>query len=160
MRVTIAVILLSSGITFAQKKDDAPILFPIKNLFLAMEQGDSALLRKSFFTDVTLITVLEIEGKISLRKEQLMDFLTAVGSPHTDRWLEPIWDVKIEREGNFAQVWASYAFYAGTKFSHCGVDTFQLVNTPDGWKIFYLADTRNKTDCKIPEKISKQYTQK
>lgn len=132
---------------------------PIQTLFLAMEKGDSGLLHTAFFKDVTLITLLEREGKISLRKESLQDFLNAVGNPHPEKWFEPIWDVKIEQDGTFAQVWAKYAFFVGTKFSHCGVDAFQLVNTTDGWKIFYLADTRNRTGCQVPDAITKQYTQ-
>jgi hypothetical protein len=46
-----------------------------------------------------------------------------------------------------ASVWAPYKFYLGDKFSHCGVDVFQLMKTGDGWKIIYIVDTRRKGDC-------------
>ena len=159
MKSVTIIFLLTSFSAFAQKHDPA-IINPINNMFKAMELGDSNMLHKSFFANATLITVLEKEGKFKLRKEELISFLKAVGSPHDVTWHEPIWDVEVQQDGNFAQVWAKYAFYAGDKFSHCGVDTFQLIKTEDGWKIFYLADTRNKTGCSIPEKISKQYTTK
>jgi hypothetical protein len=124
-----------------------------------MEKGDSALLRTAFHSDVTLITVLEKEGKFTLRKEtSLKGFATSIGTPHNEVYNEPIWDIKTEQDGNFAQVWAKYAFYLGNKFSHCGVDTFQLIKTETGWKIFYLADTRQRVGCQVPEEIAKKYT--
>lgn len=158
MRTIIAFMLSCSIYTNAQKEEDPTIMVPIRNLFLAMEKGDSALLHSAFFTDVTLITVLEKDGKFNLRKEGLSEFLNAVGSPHPDTWFEPIWNVKVQQADNFAQVWASYALYVGTKFSHCGIDTFQLVKTERGWKIFYLADTRKKIGCDVPNEIVRKYS--
>jgi anaerobic glycerol-3-phosphate dehydrogenase len=158
MRALVVFILVWSISSTAQKKEDQAIMEPIQNLFLAMEKGDSALLHTAFFTDVTLITILEKDGKFKLRKEGLASFLNAVGSPHKETWFEPIWNVKVQQEDNFAQVWADYAFYAGNKFSHCGVDTFQLVKTEKGWKIFYLADTRKKIGCDVPKKIDSKYS--
>ena len=158
MRFLITLFGLVSIISAAQTKPDEAIQTPIKNLFLAMEKGDRALLRTAFHSDVILITVLEKEGKFTLQKEtDLKGFATAIGTPHAEAYNEPIWDIKTEQDGNFAQVWAKYAFYLGNKFSHCGVDTFQLIKTEAGWKIFYLADTRQRVGCAIPESISKKY---
>lgn len=158
MRCLLCFLLLVASQLNAQTNDNKPILQPIDNLFVSMEKGDSALAHSVFFEDALLVTVLEKDGVISLRKETVEPFLKAIGSPKQIQWHEPIWDVKIDQDGNFAQVWASYAFYLGDKFSHCGVDTFQLIKTEAGWKIFYLADTRKKTGCNVPEKISKQYS--
>lgn len=61
-------------------------------------------------------------------------------------------------DGDFAQVWAKYAFYLGRQFSHCGVDAFHLVrNAQDEWKIFHLADTRQKEGCVIPKEVAERY---
>jgi len=32
-------------------------------------------------------------------------------------------------------VWAPYDFWRDGKFSHCGVDAFDLIKTDEGWKI-------------------------
>jgi hypothetical protein len=50
-------------------------------------------------------------------------------------------------DGPLAVVWTDYAFFAGQKFSHCGVDAFQLARTPAGWRIVALADTRKTEGC-------------
>ena len=41
--------------------------------------------------------------------------------------------------GRVATVWLPYDFYLDGKWSHCGVDTITLVQTPEGWRISLLA---------------------
>jgi hypothetical protein len=98
-------------------------------------------------------------GKPFIKHESsVSDFLRSIGTPHAETYNEMIWDEKILVDGNFAQVWTNYAFYLGKKFNHCGVDAFHLVRNEEGnWKIFHLADTRQKEGCKVPSKISKQF---
>ena len=50
-------------------------------------------------------------------------------------------------DNGMAMVWAPYGFYLGSKFSHCGIDSFQLARTTGGWKIIALIDTRQRTGC-------------
>jgi hypothetical protein len=83
--------------------------------------------------------------------------LKTVGTPHPEVHNEVIWDEKILVDGNLAQVWMSYAFYLGKKFSHCGVNAFQLTKVDGSWKIFHLAYTRQREGCKIPTTINKQF---
>ena len=45
-------------------------------------------------------------------------------------------------DGPLAAVWADYEFWAGSRFSHCGVDAFQLAQTGGQWRIVALTDTR------------------
>lgn len=56
-------------------------------------------------------------------------------------FLERIWDPRIRIHGDLATVWAPYDFYLGGEFSHCGVDTFQMVRTPRGWRVHGLVYT-------------------
>ena len=122
-----------------------------------MEKGDSALLRSAFHSGCYLDNGIGKEGKFTLGKEtDVQGFATAIGTPHADAYHEPIWEIKTEQDGNFAQVWVEYAFYLGNKFSHCGVDTFQLIKTESGWKIFYLADTRQKNWLQHSERDFKE----
>jgi hypothetical protein len=147
--------------SFAQTaQDNREILEPVNALFKGMNLGDSAMVHASFVSDPTMATIFKNkEGVVALRQEtDLKGFLNAVGTPHEEKWSEPIWEVKIQMDGNFAQVWAKYGFYVGKTFSHCGVDVFQLFKDTDNkWKIFHLADTRWKEGCKIPPTIANQY---
>ena len=48
---------------------------------------------------------------------------------------ERIWNPEVRVHGSIATVWAPYDFWNDGKFSHCGVDAFDLIKTPEGWKI-------------------------
>ncbi len=86
-------------------------------------------------------------GAVEVRPVSLQKFLTAVGTPHTDVWDERIAFDKILIDGDLASVWTPYRFYVGDRFSHCGVNSFQLCRSQKGWKIVYLIDTRRKDNC-------------
>lgn len=132
---------------------------PINRLFDGMHQSDSAMAHNAFAKEVTLSTVTEDKsGAPVLRSSSLQNFLQAIGKPHPEVWSEMIWDPEVRVDGNFAQVWVKYAFYAGKTFSHCGVDSFHLVKDKEGhWKIFHLADTRHKENCDVPKSVSDQF---
>lgn len=153
--------IATSQVAFSQSNGEKELVMkPIKQLFEAMQKGDSAMLRKAFTKQVTLDNVgTDKTGKLFVKHETSLDgFAKAIGTPHADPYNEVIWDEKVEINGNFAQAWMSYAFYLGKKFRHCGVDAFHLVKNEEGsWKIFHLADTRQFEGCNIPQKISDQF---
>lgn len=132
---------------------------PIKALFKGMSLGDSSMVHQAFAQNATMATIgKDKSGKASVGKESSIEgFLKAVGTPHNESWNEPIWDISIHSNGDFAQVWASYAFYLGKTFKHCGVDSFQLIKEEGGWKIFHLIDTRQKEGCVVPSSVSDQF---
>lgn len=53
----------------------------------------------------------------------------------------------VKVDGPLASVWTPYKFYFKGQFSHCGVNSFQLVRVNGEWKIQYLIDTRRRNDC-------------
>lgn len=48
---------------------------------------------------------------------------------------ERMWDPEVRIRGRIAHVWTPYDFWTDGKFSHCGVDAFDLLRTDEGWKI-------------------------
>jgi hypothetical protein len=138
---------------------EAEVQKMVETLFVAMEKGDSALARTTFDSEVTTASIFKDKnGKAVVRREEgVSEFLKAIGTPHAEVWYEEIWNVKVQVDGDFAQLWCDYAFYVGKNFSHCGVDAIQLYKTADGWKIFHLADTRRKAPCNVPDEIKKKH---
>lgn len=155
------VIAATATVAKSQQTDDitsAEVLKVVERVFDGMWAADSAMVRSAFMKDADLYTAFtDKEGNPVLHKGSLTNFLDAVGSPHDVVWDEPIWDTEVRVDGNLAQVWTKYAFYAGDKFSHCGVDAFHLFKTWEGWKIFHLTDTRQFQDCKVPEEIKNNH---
>ena len=48
---------------------------------------------------------------------------------------ERMWNPEVRVHGLIATVWTPYDFWIDGKFSHCGIDAFDLVKTEEGWKI-------------------------
>lgn len=67
----------------------------------------------------------------SLSNEEYLAQLQA--SKQTMR--ERIWNPEVRVHGPIATMWAPYDFWIDGKFSHCGIDAFDLIKTDKGWKI-------------------------
>ena len=120
----------------------------VNRLFDGMKKTDTGMIRAAFHSAPVLQTIVKNrEGKTIILTEVLDSFLISVARPHSEIYDERISFDVIRIDGDLAIVWASYKFYIGEKFSHCGVDSFQLVRINGQWKILYLADTRRKTGC-------------
>jgi len=141
-------LLTSSAGLFAQQTATDAVKQTINSLFDGMRKGDSTMLRAAFAKDMILQSVsTDKAGKVVLSTENANDFVKAVGTPHAAIYDERITFGTINIDGDLASVWAPYQFYLGDKFSHCGVDVFQLLKSADGWKIIYIVDTRRKDNC-------------
>lgn len=132
----------------AQTTEDS-VKAVINDLFSAMKTSDSILLMKSFADSAILQTIgKNKEGKITIRNESVKDFAGFVQSQKKDALDERIVFDIVKTDADLAIAWTPYSFYFDGKFSHCGVNSFQLVRTTRGWKIQYLIDTRRRTGCK------------
>src|SRR5688572_32636172 len=116
-----AVILLflgCFGTSHGQSTDDeGAVTAVVKTLFTAMEKSDSALLHTTFRNDATLVTVFRDKNKNPEfeREPSIAEFLKAVGTPHPDIWYEEIWNIKVQIDGDLAQLWCDYGFYVGNQ---------------------------------------------
>ena len=126
----------------------------IEALFDGMRAGDSSAVRSVFHPDARLYTALGPTDSTTVRSTPVDDFVQAVGQPREAVWDERIWDVEIRVDGPLASAWVPYAFYLGDEFSHCGVNTVQLVRQAEGWRILQLTDTRRQA-CDVPAEVQK-----
>jgi hypothetical protein len=146
--LVLGLIIFLSSKAFAQQIDTAAIKQTVNTLFDAMRKGDSTMLRSVFSKGIILQSISnDKDGKAILSTENADGFVKTVGTPHTVVYDERIVFGTIKIDGDLATVWTPYQFYLGDKFSHCGVNVFQLMKTADGWKIIYIVDTRRKDNC-------------
>lgn len=140
-------ILFCGKSAFAQSQD-ALVRASVDKLFDGMRSGDSSMVRSVFIPQSTLTSIsVSTKDSVVTHLSKTDDFVAAVGKPHTEKWDERIYDVKISVDGPMAIVWAPYKFYRGETFSHCGVNVFTMIKTKQGWKINTITDTRRKADC-------------
>ena len=144
--LTIAIFLTATA--FAQQAETDAVKKTITTMFDAMRKGDSTMLRSAFAKGLVLQSVgTKKDGSTVLSTENPDNFVKLVGTPHKEVYDERITYGDIKVDGPLASVWTPYKFYLGDKFSHCGVNFFQLMKTTEGWKIIYIVDTRRKDNC-------------
>lgn len=129
--------------------EQAAVMTVIRSLFDGMRAGDSTMVRAVFDPRARMISVSQRNGRTIVNVESSADnFAKAVGTPHPEVWDERIRNEKVQIDGPLASVWVDYAFFAGSRFSHCGIDHFLLTKTDAGaWKVLELSDTRRTTGC-------------
>ena len=115
----------------------------VKAFFDAMSTHNADAARDLFTQDAMLLSVRPDGGAVALPHEKWIAALAA----SKDAWLERIWNTKVLEHGSIAVVWADYDFHRNGEFSHCGVDSFNLLKTALGWKIAAISDTRETTGC-------------
>ena len=131
----------------AQSTEDS-VKTVVNNMFAAMKNADSVGLKNVFSEWAVLQTISRTkEGATAVRTENINDFASFVGKSTKGDADERITFGAIHIDGALASVWTPYQFYYKGNFSHCGVNSFQLVRINGVWKVQYIIDTRRKTDC-------------
>jgi len=131
----------------AQTAEDS-VKAVIKQLFDGMKNSDATMIQGAFADSAILQSVgKNKEGKIVIENEKINEFAKFISGLKKGAADEQIVFESVKIDGQLAMVWAPYKFYFEGKFSHCGVDSFQLVFINGQWKIQYLIDTRRKQSC-------------
>ncbi|WPR75438.1 YybH family protein [Algoriphagus sp. NG3] len=130
------------------QSDEEEVKAVIESLFDAMRAKNPDQIAAVFAEDAIMQTI-ESTGETGVVKAgSVADFVKGISSLPEDAILdEKITDYQITVDGPMAAAWTPYQFYFNDKFSHCGVNSFQLVKMASGWKIVYIIDTRRKEGC-------------
>ena len=137
--------ILFSSVVFSQTSEEQLIKSTVNGLFDGMKTSDSAKITKAFSKTAVLQTITK-NGEV--KDENIKDFASSISKAEKGSLDEGIMFSNVLIDGNLASVWAPYEFYYQGKFSHCGVNSFQLVKANNEWKIQYIIDTRRKDNCK------------
>ena len=139
--------LLLSFSAFCQT-DEQQVEAVIRSLFDGMRSKNADQVAAAFSKDAMMQTVIAKPEGSEVGSNAVADFVTRISTTPAETQLdERIIDYQIKVDGTMASAWTPYQFYVNDKFSHCGVNSFQLVKMADGWKIVYIIDTRRKEPC-------------
>ena len=125
-------------------QDSIAVAKVIKDMFTAMKTSDTNLLKTCFSSNAVFQTIVTNNGLTEVKNELVQDFINSIGKQVPGSLDERITIGSLLIDANLASVWTPYQFYFKEKYSHQGVNSFQLVRGTNGWKIQYLIDTRRK----------------
>ncbi|HTH30896.1 MAG TPA: hypothetical protein VL946_06065 [Lacibacter sp.] len=145
--LTLYLTILTGFNAAAQSTEDS-VKAVVNNMFAAMKNADSVGLKNTFSEWAVLQTISRTkEGATTVRTENINEFASFVGKSTKGDADERIRFAAVHIDGALASVWTPYQFYYKGNFSHCGVNSFQLIRVNGVWKVQYIIDTRRKTDC-------------
>ncbi|HAN64961.1 MAG TPA: hypothetical protein DCQ34_01070 [Chitinophagaceae bacterium] len=131
----------------AQTAEDS-VKAVINELFMSMKESDSGRLSTCFADSAILQTISRNkQGATMVRTDAIGGFKSSITAAPKGALDERISFESIRIDGPLAMAWTPYSFYYNGKFSHCGVNSFQLVRFNGVWKIQYLIDTRRRNGC-------------
>ena len=141
-----ATIFISTN-TKAQSAEDS-VKAVVNQLFAAMKGANAAMLKETFADSAVLQTIRrKQDGTFFVQDEKVSDFVEQIGKAKKDSLDERITFETVKIDGPLAIAWTPYKFYYAGNFSHCGVNSFQLVRINGRWKIQFLIDTRRRQGC-------------
>ncbi|MEX2455907.1 MAG: nuclear transport factor 2 family protein [Balneolaceae bacterium] len=127
-------------------ENDEVVSAVINNFFDAMRASDGDQIRSLITSETTLKTVTVADVEPVLRETAFDRFISSVEGSEPGTLDEQLTSLTIHVDDNLATAWMGYRFYHGEEFSHCGVNTMNLLKKSDGWKIVTVVDTR-RSDC-------------
>ncbi|ADY30493.1 MULTISPECIES: hypothetical protein [Cellulophaga] len=146
-------ILLTFAILFSAfvsaQANEVDVKNTINLFFDAFHKQDSVQLKAVATNTVILQTIgADKDGNTVVKTESYSDFIKNIVSiPEEVNFKEKLTSYTIKIDGDMANAWTEYEFWLNGKFSHCGVNSFQLFKDNGEWKIIYLIDTRRKKGC-------------
>ncbi len=116
----------------------------VTRLFDAMRTRDTVAMRAAFVPNASMQS-LTPRG---VTFDSIGGWIASVGRAPAGLLLdERLANEVVQVSDNLATVWVEYWFFAGERFSHCGVDAISLVREGDQWRIFSIVDTRRREGC-------------
>lgn len=147
--IVILLFLSFSQATAQKSKDKSEVKKIVETFFDGFHKQDSILMKSVVGDNVLLQTTgRNKEGKTIFRTERIEKLYSSiVGIPDSVQFQEKLtsWSIQVDR--TMANAWVGYEFWLNGEFSHCGINSFQMVNFDGNWKIVYLIDTRGRTGC-------------
>lgn len=132
---------------FAQSATDS-VKVTIQQLFKGMKNADGEMVKNCFSDSAIMQTITKNKsGNDYVKTDLAANFVSQIKTLEKDAADERITIEAIHVNGPLAVVWTPYQFFWKGKFSHCGVNSFQLVRIDQQWKIQYIIDTRQKVNC-------------
>jgi hypothetical protein len=130
------------------QNEEKEALLVAQGLLNAINESDTAAFRRLFLPGAMIYTVREKDGQpVAASRSPFKDTFRR-GTVIREVMIDT--GVKVLVHGHMAQVWAPYNLWVNDVFSHCGIDVFTLIKTPQGWRVATLSYTIEKEGCGAP----------
>jgi hypothetical protein len=144
MRFIAGTMLLAVAL-FAQGPEEKEVVAAAQKVFDGIAAKDAAAIKAVLLPEARLYAVRDDRQPTTTAGEAFAGQIANAQGSLLERFTET---PHVMIRGRMAQVWSEYEFLRDGKFNHCGVDTFTLFKTADGWKVAAISYTTETTGCK------------
>lgn len=113
--------------------DEQAVVATVQRIFDAMGKCDAPAIRALTLPEGRLFRLTP--GAAQPPRSQSLDEFAAQFTPCRRKLVERSWSPQVRVHKGIATFWAPYDFWVDGAFSHCGMDSFELIKTGDGWKL-------------------------
>ncbi len=144
----IVLTVLLCGICAKSQTAEDSVKAGLNTMFTSMKNADAASLKRCFADSIVFQTIArDKEGKLLVKNEDPAGFIDFISKEAPGNADERISFETVKVDGPLAMAWTPYNFYYKGQFSHCVVNSFQLVRFEGNWKVQYIIDTRRRVGC-------------
>jgi hypothetical protein len=131
----------------AGERDSAAVMATVDRLFEALASKDREALLGAVVAEGRATSAgIDEAGRPRIHSVDWMAFADRLARS-TERYRERLIDPHVHVEGDIAMIWSRYEFEIDGRFSHCGVDHFDLVRMEGRWKVLNLTWTQQTQGC-------------
>jgi len=140
-------IVTGSGSAAAQNAEEQAVQNTVNQFFQALAERDRRLLASITLPgSLNISTSVSNQGATEIRIQNYKQLLDNLGG-EGPALLERVWNPTILIRRDIATFWAPYDFHVNGVFSHCGIDSFQLIKRQDQWFLTNLSWTVERENC-------------
>lgn len=145
----VVALALSVGLRAQSASPEAEVKACLQAMFDGMRAADSAAVRQVFLPEARLQTAAidAATGQTKVQSADIGQFCSRLSRTPAGALDERLGHTVILVDGPLATAWTNYYFFLNGALSHCGVNAFQLVRMPEGWRILQVTDTRRRNGC-------------
>ena len=129
----------------SQTQDQRDVVAVVQKMFDAIARCDEASARAIAMPEGRLYRLVT-GSEDGVRSSTFDEFSAGLGKCGR-KMLERMWDPQVRVHKGIATLWAPYDFWVNGAFSHCGIDSFELAKTAEGWKFTSGVYTVERTGC-------------
>ena len=131
----------------APADDRRTIVSVIEQFFAGLGAKDTQAILATVVMEGSVTSHVPDGGKIVVRTQRWQDWVKGfVARPGKAE--EKMYSPDIRVRGTMAAVWTYYDFRIDGRFSHCGIDQFDMAKVEGRWRIVNVSFTRETQGCR------------
>jgi hypothetical protein len=123
------------------------VLAAAQRLFDALAARDPAAVMAAVVPEGTISGHVTRDGATRFFADRWQDWANGLREG-SERLEERMHSPRVRVRGNMASIWTEYSFYRDGRFSHCGIDLFDMAKVEGRWRVLNITFTAETEGCR------------